>query len=109
MKKITRLTESDLTRLVKRIISEGKNDIKIPKKYKGLHSEVGSSTSANEIISMWNEYVFPDVMGGASKLSKYEDGKFHNKKGKSFSVNAILDEINYSLVGDEDDEDEDED
>jgi len=107
MKKITRLTESDLTRLVKKIISEGKNDIKIPKKYKGLHSEVGSSTSANEIISMWNEYVFPDVMGDASKLSEYEDGKFHNKKGKSFSVNVILDEINYSLVGDEDDEDED--
>jgi hypothetical protein len=107
MAKIVRLTENDLTRLVKRVINEGKDNIKIPNKFKGLKSEVGGSASPKEIISMWNEYVFPDVMGDASKLSEYEDGKFHNEDGESFPVNVILDEINYSLVGDEEDDDED--
>ena len=107
MKKIVRLTESDLARIVKRVINEGNDDtIKIPKKFKALRMEIGDESTPSEIKKLWNKYVLPDTMGDTPKLSSFEDGKFVNADGKSLPVSAILDELNYAF-SDEEDEDDD--
>ena len=110
MKKVIRLTESDLARIVKRIIREGEEKtIDIPKRFRHLRNEVGATATPNEIKKMWNQEVLPDTMGDTPKLTSFEDGKFVNANGKSIPVSAILDEINYALSDDEDEDDEDED
>ncbi len=111
MKKIVRLTESDLMRIVKRVINEEKeekdNMIKIPKKFRALRNELGAEATPNEIKKFWNKYVLPDTMGDTPKLSSFEDGKFVNAKGKSLPVSAILDELNYAFSDEEEEEEDD--
>jgi 5'(3')-deoxyribonucleotidase len=109
MKKIVKLTESDLMRIVKRVINEEKeekdNMIKIPKRFRALRDELGAEATPNEIKKFWNKYVLPDTMGDTPKLSSFEDGKFVNAKGKSLPVSAILDELNYALSDDDEKDD----
>ena len=108
MKKIIRLTESDLTRIVKRVIKENEEDnIHIPRKYKGIRAEVGSKASPQDIIDMYNEVVAYE--GESVPLEKYEDGCFWNEYMDDIMVDVILDELNYGLVGDEDEDYDDED
>jgi|688.fasta_scaffold1976152_1 hypothetical protein len=108
MKKIIRLTESDLTRIVKRVIKENEEDnIHIPRKYKGIRAEVGSKASPQDIIDMYNEVVASE--GESVPLEKYEDGYFWNEYMDDIMVDVILDELNYGLVGDEDEDYDDED
>ena len=59
MKKIIRLTESDLTRIVKRVIKEKNEDgkIHIPSRYGGVRMELGKSANPREIIDLYNEIV----------------------------------------------------
>ena len=107
MSRLVRLTESDLVRIVKRVIREGEEKtIDIPKRFRHLRNEVGETATPNEIKKMWNQEVRPDTMGDAPRLTSFEDGKFVNAKGKSFPVSAILDEINYALSGEEDDDED---
>jgi hypothetical protein len=103
MRKIIRLTESDLTRIVKRLINEKKDMIKIPKEYDGVRMELGNSASPEDIIDMYNELVASE--GDSSRLEKYEDGYFWNDSMDEITVDVILDELNYSINGGEDDED----
>jgi hypothetical protein len=108
MKKIIRLTESDLARIVKRVIKENEEDmIRIPRKYKGIRAEVGSKASPQDIIDMYNEVVASE--GESVPLEKYEDGYFWNQYMDDIMVDVILDELNYGLVGDEDEDYDDED
>ncbi len=108
MKKIIRLTESDLTRIVKRVIKENEEDnIHIPRKYKGIRAEVGSKASPQDIIEMYNKVVASE--GESVPLEKYEDGYFWNEYMDDIMVDVILDELNYGLVGDEDEDYDDED
>ena len=108
MKKIIRLTESDLTRIVKRVIKENEEDnIHIPRKYKGIRAEVGSKASPQDIIELYNEVVASE--GESVPLEKYEDGYFWNEYMDDIMVDVILDELNYGLVGDEDEDYDDED
>jgi hypothetical protein len=101
MRKIVRLTEGDISRIVKRIIRENKeNTIDIPKSLRSLRDEVGPTASPSEIKQMWNEYVFPEIMDNISKLVSFEDGKFKTKDGESFPVDAILDDLDHVLSGD---------
>ena len=98
MKKIIRLTESDLTRIVKRVINENKEGmIRIPSMYKGVRMELGNSASPEDIIDMYNELVASE--GDSSRLEKYEDGYFWNEFMDDVTVDAILDELNYAIVG----------
>jgi hypothetical protein len=77
------------------------DNIQIPSEFEYLQSELGEETTPNEIIELWNELVIPDTMGDTSKLVGYRNGSFFNEDGDELGVNAILDEINYSLSGGE--------
>jgi hypothetical protein len=108
MKKVIRLTESDLTRIVKRVIKENEEDnIHIPRKYNGVRMELGKSVNPQDIIEMYNELVASE--GDAVPLEKYEDGYFWNEYMDDIMVDVILDELNYAIVGEEDEDYDDED
>jgi hypothetical protein len=106
MKKIIRLTESDLTRIVKRVINENKEDmIRIPSMYEGVRMELGKRANPQDIIQMYNELVEE-----GTTLVDYSDGTFYNEDDDEIPVDAILDELNYAIVGKESGEaDDDED
>ena len=105
MKKIIKLTESDLTRIVKRVIMEQTDMIEIPKKYDGVRMELGNSVSPEDIIEMYNEI----VEEGTPLVSYSEygtEGKFYDEDDDEIPTDVILDELNYAIVGGKD-EDED--
>jgi|LakMenE18May11ns_1017448.scaffolds.fasta_scaffold9482224_1 hypothetical protein len=105
MKKIIKLTESDLTRIVKRVINEKQDMIKIPKEYSGVRMELGNSVSPEDIIDMYNKLVASE--GDSAELEKYEDGYFWNESMDEITLDVILDELNYAINGGEDEDDED--
>jgi hypothetical protein len=80
MKKIVRLTESDLARIVKRVISEGAGEIPIPKEglYGGLKS-VELTAADGEVF-----------MAGAMKLNTKEGGKIRKFKPGVVEFDAVL-------------------
>ena len=101
MKKIVKLTESELMNIVKSVIKEENNIIKISQRYGHVINEVGTEASPEDIINMWNEYVRPDTLNTSPMLVSYENKKFINEDGESIPVNVILEEINNSLYGEE--------
>ena len=111
MKKIIRLTERDLTRIVKRVIKENEEDtIHIPRKYDGVRMELGKQVNPQDIIEMYNELVASE--GEAIPLLDYSEygteGMFYNEENDEIPVDVILDELNYAIVGEEEDDDEEE-
>ena len=102
MKKFVRLTEDDLARIVKRIIKENKDEnmIRIPKEYSGVVMELGKSSNPEDIISMYN-----DEVEEGTPLVSYSDGVFYNEDDEEISVDVVLDELNYSITGGEEDDD----
>jgi hypothetical protein len=109
MKKIVRLTESDLTRIVKRVINENKEGmIRIPSMYKGVRMELGKRANPQDIIEMYNELV--EEGSTLVDYSEYgTEGMFYNEEGDEIPVDVILDELNYAIVGEEDEDYDDED
>jgi len=109
MKKIVRLTESDLTRIVKRVIKENDEDmIRIPSMYEGVRMELGKRANPQDVIDMYNELVEEGTT--LVDYSEYgTEGMFYNEEGNEFPVNVILDELNYAIVGEEDEDYDDED
>ena len=103
MKKIVRLTEDDLARIVKRIIKENKDEnmIRIPREFRLLRIELGTKATPEDIISMYND----EVEEGVPLVSYSEDGFFTNEDGEEIEEFIILDELNYSITGGEDEED----
>ena len=108
MKKIIRLTESDLTRIVRRVIKEQdeKDMIDIPKEYNFARMELGNSASTEDIINMYNELV-----EWRPPLVNYSDhgteGMFYNEEGDEMSIYLVLDELNFAIVGSEYEDDDD--
>ena len=80
MKKIVRLTESDLARIVKRVISEGAGEIPIPKEglYNGLKS-VEIQAADGEVFT-----------AGAMKLNTKQGGKIRKLKPGVVEFDAVL-------------------
>jgi hypothetical protein len=108
MKKVIRLTESDLTRIIKRVIKENEEDnIHIPRKYNGVRMELGKNVNPQDIIDSYNELVASE--GDSVRLEKYEDDYFWNEFMDDITVDVILDELNYAIVGEEDEDYDDED
>lgn len=97
MKKVIRLNESELMNIVKSVIKEQINLIKISPRYGHVINEVGTEASPEDIMNMWNEYVRPDTLNTSSMLVSYENKKFINEDGKSIPLNVVLEEINNSL------------
>ena len=103
MKKIIRLTESDLTRIVRRVIKENEEGmIRIPRKYNGVRMELGKSANPQDIIEMYNEL----VEEGTALVDYSEEGMFYNEDDQEIPTDVILDELNYAIVGEEEDYDE---
>ena len=98
MKKIVRLTERDLTRIVKRVIkeNEGENMIRIPKEYYGVRMELGTRPIPEDIIDAYNTTVEEGI-----PLVSYSDGVFYNEEDMDIPVDVVLDELNYAIVGEE--------
>jgi hypothetical protein len=104
MKKIIRLTESDLTKIVKRVIKENEEDmIRIPRKYNGVRMEIGKRANPQDIIEMYNELVEEGTP--LVDYSEYgTEGMFYNEENDEIPVDVILDELNYAIVGEEDED-----
>jgi hypothetical protein len=109
MKKIIRLTESDLARIVKRVIKENEEGtIYIPRTYDGVRMELGKRANPQDIIEMYNELVEEGTT--LVDYSEYgTEGMFYNEEGDEIPVNVIIDELNYAIVGEEDEDYDDED
>ena len=104
MKKIIRLTESDITRIVKRVIKENEEDtIRIPRKYDGVRMELGRVANPQDIIDMYNELVEE-----GTPLVDYTEGMFYNEDDEEIPTDVILDELNYAIVGEGEDYDDEE-
>ena len=101
MKKVVKLTERDLTRIVKRVIkeNEGENMIRIPKEYSGVVMELGKSSTPEEIMDAYNTTVEE-----GTPLVSYSDGVFYNEEDMEIPLNDVLDELNYSITGGEEDD-----
>ena len=100
MKKVVKLTERDLTRIVKRVIkeNEGENMIRIPKEYYGVRMELGTRPIPKDIINAYNTTVEEGI-----PLVSYSDGVFYNEDNMEIPVDIVLDELNYAIVGEEED------
>ena len=96
MRKVVRLTESDLTKIVKRIINEKKDMIRIPMEYSGVRMELGSRPTPEDIISAYN-----DIVEEGIPLVSYSDGVFYNQDDEEIPVDTVLDELNYAILGHE--------
>jgi hypothetical protein len=97
MKKIIRLTESDLTRIVKRVINENEDDmILIPSEYRGVRMKLGEYANPQDIIKMYNELVEEGTT--LVDYSEYgTEGMFYNEEGDEIAVDVVLDELNYAI------------
>ena len=91
-----RLTERDLTRIVKRVIKENKDMIRIPKEYYGVRMELGTRPIPEDIIDAYNTTVEE-----GTPLVSYSDGVFYNEEDMDIPLNDVLDELNYSITGGE--------
>ena len=98
MKKI-RLTESDLIKIVKRVIKENKDMIRIPREYSGVRMEIGTRPTPEDIIDAYNTTVEE-----GTPLVSYSDGIFYNEDDMEIPVDTVLDELNYAIVGEEEDD-----
>ena len=98
MKKVVKLTERDLTRIVKRVIkeNEGENMIRIPKEYSGVRMELGTRPIPEDIIDAYNTTVEEGI-----PLVSYSDGVFYNEEDMEIPVDVVLDDLNYAIVGEE--------
>ena len=100
MRKVIRLTERDLRRIVKRVINENHEDmIRIPSMYEGVRMELGKRANPQDIIQMYNELVEE-----GTPLVKYSDETFYNEDDEEIPVDVVLDELNYAIVGEEDED-----
>jgi hypothetical protein len=113
MKKVIRLTESDLARIVKRIIKENSNmeTINVPRKYKYVIMEVGNNPTIKQIKDLYRKYTEGGDLWEPAPLKTYnrEEDRFYDEVGDSFSSDKVLNFINYSIQSEKyyDDEDED--
>ena len=98
MKKI-RLTESDLIKIVKRVIKENKDMIRIPREYSGVRMELGTRPTPEDIMDAYNTTVEE-----GTPLVSYSDGVFYNEDNMEIPVDTVLDELNYAIVGEEEDD-----
>ena len=101
MKKIVRLTEDDLTRIVKRVMNEQMGDtLDIPDDYTNTLEELGSPATTKDIIKLYNSL----FQNQSSPLVDYDGNYFYNKNNEIYELEDVLELIEYALFGNEDSE-----
>ena len=70
--------------------------IRIPREYSGVRMELGTRPTPEDIIDAYNTTVEEGI-----PLVSYSDGVFYNEEDMEIPVDAVLDELNYAIVGEE--------
>jgi len=100
MKKVITLTESDLVKIVKRVVKENtheEKDIFISAGFKGVRDYVGKTASPQSIIELYNETVEADAA-----LVKYLGRDiFLNTNDEEVDKYTVLEDLDDALLGDE--------
>lgn len=101
-RKIITLTESDLLRIVKRVIKENEeNTIYIPTVYSGIITELGENVRPQEIINLYNE-IFDEEGPTLVSYSEYgTEGMFYDEDNDEYHLNEILSTLNLAIVGED--------
>ena len=74
------------------------NQIHIPEEYSGVRMELGEFTSPEDIMDAYNSTVAREDV---PQLTGYWDGIFYTEDDVDTTLDAVLDELNYSIIGDE--------
>jgi hypothetical protein len=74
------------------------NKIHIPEEYSGVRMELGEFTSPEDIMDTYNSTVAREDV---PQLTGYWDGIFYTEDDVDTTLDAVLDELNYAIVGDD--------
>jgi hypothetical protein len=74
------------------------NQIHIPEEYSGVRMELGEFTSPEDIMDAYNSTVAREDV---PQLTGYWDGIFYTEDDVDTTLDAVLDELNYSINGEE--------
>jgi hypothetical protein len=74
------------------------NQIHIPEEYSGVRMELGEFTSPEDIMDTYNSTVAREDV---PQLTGYWDGIFYTEDDVDTTLDAVLDELNYAIVGDD--------
>lgn len=107
MKKIIKLTESDIVRIAKRVISERENlddphfRLFVPKEYENAVIELGPHPTPGVVIDVFNDI----FQGNAPELVDFNEDLFlfYNQNGDELTPEEIFEEINDYLMGENED------
>lgn len=80
-------------------LDNNSDKIHIPEEYSGVRMELGEFASPQDIIDTYNQIVEEEV----PLVSYSEDGFFTNEDTEEIEEFIILDELNYAIVGEEED------
>lgn len=80
-------------------LDNNSDKIHIPEEYSGVRMELGEFASPQDIIDTYNQIVEEEV----PLVSYSEDGFFTNEDAEEIEEFIILDELNYAIVGEEED------
>jgi hypothetical protein len=83
MKKIVRLTESDLSSIVKKVLREQDEYslLNVPEEYDQVIADLGKNPSPKDVMELWNDLFQGDV----PYLDDFEGGMFINEEGDEIS------------------------
>ena len=119
MRKVLRLTETDIRRIVKRVIKEDDEDmikksfhfdedeIQIPDEYDALQSELGGDTiDSGELMNLYNELIsdgiYDDIPDEFPPIVSYDGEVFEKGDGDTMTAEEVMMELNDSLMNNED-------
>jgi len=74
------------------------NQIHIPEEYSGVRMELGEFASPEDIMDTYNSTVAREDI---PQLTGYWDGIFYTEDDVDTTLDAVLDELNYSINGEE--------
>ena len=82
-KRIVKLSENDLNRLVKKVIKEQEEYklLNVPEEYDQVIADVGKNPSPEDVMELWNDL----FDGDAPYLEDFDNGVFINDDGDEVS------------------------
>ena len=79
-------------------LDESSDKINIPEEFSGVRMELGTRTTPEDIMDAYNTTVEE-----GTPLVSYSDGVFYNEDNMEITVDTVLGELNYAIVGEEED------